>query len=268
MSDPPDRERERQRQQALLQALWQPSQAPEALAGWLRSPEAALTRRGLQAYGANGSAGAERALAASFPTVQALVGEEAFAGLARACWRAHPPERGDLAWFGQVLPSFIEGDERLVELPYLADCARLDWQVAQAESAADAAGDAQGWPLLSEEDPAALAFVLAPGWAVLRSAWPVATLWQAHHAPDERGFEPAREALQRGEGEAALVWREGWKGLVQRLSPAEAAWCEALADGASIGEALQRAGQGGGFDFEPWLLQGLQRSWVLGVRRL
>jgi hypothetical protein len=123
--DDPALQREQRRQQALLQALWQPQQQHGSLTDWLRAPGTALTQRGLQAYAANAGASAERALAASFPTVQALVGDEAFAGLARACWRALPPERGDLACFGAALPGFIEADTLLADVPYLADCARL-----------------------------------------------------------------------------------------------------------------------------------------------
>ena len=62
------------------------------------------------------------------------------------------------------------------------------------------------------------------------------------------------------------MWRQGWKGRVQGLAPEQADWCEALAAGLSIGDALQRAGKG--FGFEPWLIEGLQQGWVSGVRPL
>ncbi len=263
--NPADREREHARQQALLQALWR--RAPEAaLAPWLRP--GALQQRGLQAYRANAGANAERALAAVFPTVQALVGEESFAALARACWHALPPDKGDMACFAQALPAFVDHDVQLADVPYLADVARLELLLAQAEAAPDAAAGAAEFELLAEAEPEALRFVLVPGAALLRSAWPVVSLWQAHRPGEGAGAhaQAARRALQAGEGEAAFVWRQGWKARLQAVDAPVAAWCDALLGGASIGSALQAAGAG--FDFEAWLLQALPQGWVLGVRRV
>ncbi|MED5621321.1 HvfC/BufC family peptide modification chaperone [Ideonella sp. BN130291] len=260
-------EREHRRQQALLQALWQPqARAQQALAGWLREPDAALTGRGLRAYAANAGASAERALAASFPTVRALVGEEAFAGLARARWRALPPERGDLACFGASLPGFIEADPQLADVPYLGDSARLDALLAQAEAAADVPAEPHSFTLLADTDPAGLRLRLAPGFALLRSRYPVVQVWQAHQGTEPEAVEAARAALAEGQADNALVWRQGWKARVQAIDDAQARWCDALLAGRSLADALTRAGDA--FAFEPWLLQALQCAWVLGVQPL
>jgi hypothetical protein len=253
---------ELERQQALLQLLWR-RQPDAALVPLLRpGPRQA---RGLGAYRANAGANAERALAATYPTVQALLGEEAFAGLARACWNACPPAHGDMARFGESLPGFIEAEQRLADLPYLADVARLEALIAQAECAADAEPAPQTFERLASEDPERLRFALAPGFAVLRSPHPVVAIWRAHQ-PGENAdawFETARHAMQAGQGEAALVWRQGWKAQVQAIDEAAARWGELLCAGASLGQALSQAPQA--FGFEPWLLQALPQGWVLGV---
>lgn len=261
-------QREHERQQALLQALWQAA-APQALHAWLQAPDAAVTQRGLQAYRANGGAGAERALAGSFPTVHALLGAQSFAALARACWRACPPARGDLAWFCHSLPGFIEADGAPPELPYLADVARLDLLLAQAEAAPDAQPSPSSFDRMALHEPEQLRFVPAPGLALLESPYPVVTIWQAHHhAEDAQAlFARASAALRAGEGEIALVWRQGWKAHALPLpEPATARWTDALLRGCTLADAL-RAG-GAAFDFEPWLLQALQHGWVLGVEVL
>jgi len=245
-------ERERRRQQALLQALWRHTPAP-MLDDWLRAPGQALTQRGLQAYRANAGAGAERALAGAFPTVQALIGDEAFAALARACWREAPPGRGDMGWFGEALPGFIDTGP-LPEAPYLADVARLDWALARAEAAADVQAAPESFGLLGERDPDMLRFMPAPGLALLRSSHPVVTIRRACR---EGGVVPG------GQGEFALVWRKGWKAEVQAVDALTAQWTEALVAGASVGGALQA--MPADFAFEPWLLQALQQQWVLGV---
>ena len=144
----PDLAHEAQRQQALLRVLWRDAPA-QALSGWMRTPQ--QVPDGLSAYRANAGAHAERALAAAYPTLQLLLGDESFAALARAHWQADPPLRGDLAQWGAGLPAFIADDAQLASEPYLADMARLDWAVHQAEQAADAQ-DVQGLPLLADVD--------------------------------------------------------------------------------------------------------------------
>lgn len=259
----PGSQPEHARQQALLAALWR-RQPDESLGSLLQSGP--LQARGLQAYRANAGANAERALAADFPVVQALVGAEAFAALARACWSTCAPAKGDMRWFGDALPGFIETEPPLADLPYLADVARLEALLARAESAADVQASPHSFERLADEEPGRLRFVLAPGFAVLRSAYPVVTLWRAHqpHEDAQALFGSAQAALQDGEGETALVWRQDWKGRVHAMDAPDAAWAEALQSGISLGEALARPPES--FNFEPWLLQALPNGWVLGVQ--
>ncbi|MBL0094465.1 MAG: putative DNA-binding domain-containing protein [Piscinibacter sp.] len=87
-------EAEARRQRQLLAALSLRGEPPA-----LRE-RGARAERGLAAYRANASALAERALAAACPTLQAMLGEADFAALARAFWRDHPPQRGDLGEWG------------------------------------------------------------------------------------------------------------------------------------------------------------------------
>jgi hypothetical protein len=262
--------REAQRQQWLLQVLFAGDPDPAAGGGdaasppWSSHPPARL-RRGLQAYIANAGASAERSLAASFPTVAAMLGEEPFAGLARAFWRAAPPQRGDLADWGEGLAGFMAADETLSGWPYLPDSARLDWSIALAERAADAEPEPATLALLGEADPSALVFDLAAGTALLDSAHPVATLWRAHQA-DGEGFDEARAALAEGRAERALVWRDGWRARVAAVDEATARWTSALLRGGSVGSALDAAGEG--FDFERWLVQALPEGRLCRVRLL
>lgn len=254
--------REAQRQQALMAALWG--------AGELQGLAHSATRiqRGLQAYQAHAGAASERALAASFPTVQALMGEESFAALARVFWRQHAPTRGDLATYGEGLPAFIANSEQLRDVPYLADIARLDWQVAAAERAADADLDTRSLNLLAETPPAQLRLQLMPGTALVASAYPIVSVWLAHRAGEgaaERR-DQAREALAEGVTETALVWRSGWRALVQALSPDTARCMHSLLCGDTLAVALAEAGEG--FAFEPWLLQALQNGWLWRAERV
>lgn len=252
---------EAQRQQQLL-AVLRGDAPPEAISAWLRDGPA-RTRRGLQAYAANAGALAERALAAAYPTIAELVGAPAFAALARACWRAHPPARGDVAQWGGALPGFIAADPQLAGEPYLADVARLDWAVHSAEQASDAGESAIGLDRLASDDPDALWLHLAAGTALLASQHPVATIWLAHRSRAAERFAPVREAFARGLGEQALVWRQGYQAQVTALPEAAAGFTRAVLAGMSLGQALDGAGPG--FAFEPWLLAALQQGWLASV---
>lgn len=258
----PDRQRERLRQRLLLDSLW-PASPTSDVTGWLRD-DADRAQAGLRAYRVNGRALAGRALGAAFPSVAKLVGEESFAGLARAFWQGHPPTDGDIATHGAALPDFIAADPQLADEPYLADVARLDWLVHRSEVAAEGpATGGDGLDRLGDAQAAASTLRLRPGTAVLASAWPVVTLWQAHRSTAPDRFEPVREALSQGTAEAALVVREGWRALVQAIPLPAAAFTTAVLAGRTLGEALDQAGDA--FAFEPWLLQALQQRWLLAV---
>jgi hypothetical protein len=257
---------EHARQQAVMAALLRRDDGA-SLQGWLpHSPT--RTQRGLQAYQANAGASAQRALAASFPTVQALVGEASFADLARAFWHAHPPERGDLACFGEALPAFIADSEQLADVPYLPDAARLDWLLASAERANDDRADTPTLSLLAEADPAQLRIELMPGTALLRSAFPVMSVWLAHQAGEDAAGHRVRahDALAAGQGEHALVWRSGWRAMAVSVNEPTARWTQSLLRGDSLNAAWAEAGDG--FEFEAWLVQALQGGWIARAVRI
>jgi hypothetical protein len=268
MVQAPDVDKERLRQQMLLRALLGDAR-PAVVAGWLRErPE--RFARGLQAYRANAGATAERALAAAFPTVAALIGEAALAGLSRAFWRAEPPTRGDLAQWGEGLPAFIAADPQLAGEAYLADVARIDWAVHRAEMGVDAPAPA-GLEQLAAADADGLRLQMAPGTTLVSSRHPVATIWQAHHAsPAPEGadrFAPVRAAFAAGAGEHALVARGvgQWRARVTRLAEADARFTAAVLSGQALGQALASAGDE--FEFEPWLVEQLQHGHIVAVSR-
>ncbi|RVU44440.1 HvfC/BufC N-terminal domain-containing protein [Rubrivivax rivuli] len=260
------------RQQMLLRTLLGDAR-PGVVAGWLRTvPGGPDVNRGLAAYRAHASALAERALAAAFPTVQQLLGEESFALMARDFWRRQPPEGGDLACWGEGLAGFIVQAPTLADEPYLPDMARLEWALHRLQTAPDAPPpDPQGTPpglgLLATDEPAALRLCLPPGSTLQASRWPVFSLWQAHRAADrDAAFALVRQALAEGRGEQGLLTRQGWAPRLQRLPPAEAAFVGAVLAGQTLATALQAAGEG--FDFEAWLIAALQQRLLVAVMAL
>jgi hypothetical protein len=189
------------------------------------------------------------ALQAAYPSVLALLGDAAFAVLARGFARATPDGHWDLNAYGADLPGWIRSEQPDADGALLAEVARLDWAMHRAAFAADAA------PL----DRAALARVDAarqaqlrlrphPASALLASTQPLVSLWRS--ARDEAFVMPGRHA------ESALVGRDLQDRVWMRpIDPAEAAFVGSMLAGASLAEGVGAALQlEPGFDL-PTLLQ-------------
>ena len=279
MSDHPGEATEAARQQALLAALMHPPGTVRLPAGdaalGLRIVDPARTERGLAVYRANAHALAQRALEAACPTLAEMVGADDFAALARGFWHAHPPTRGDICEWGAQLPDWLAGQASLTDWPWLADVARLDLALHQAERAADAEVDAESLGMLGEHEPERLQLVLMPGSGLVVSPWPIVTMLGAHRGPaasrDGR-FDAVREALTAGLGETAFVWRRGWRAEACAVDPATAAWMADLMAGLDLGRVLSREGDSAAgvpgtpaFDFAAWLQRALTQGWLKGV---
>ncbi|MDO9001947.1 MAG: DNA-binding domain-containing protein [Aquabacterium sp.] len=264
---------EGQRQAAVLRSLWGLPTASQANPAWRE--QGPSLRLGLAAYQGNASATAERVLAAAYPTVQALLGDEALALLARQLWHHHPPTQGDLTAWGQDLPDWLNGLAEVQAWPYLADCARLDWARHTAEHARDALFEAESLALLGTQDPAHLRLELRPGLSVIRSDWPVVTLWQAHQADSAEDpaqaaamLDKVREALRARQAETAVVWRPQWRAEVLAVPEAMVDWMSALAPSAthpapSLSTLLNHAHAD--FDLSQWLAMALHHGWIWRV---
>lgn len=186
------------------------------------------------------------ALAGAYPVTRMIVGDAFFGALARAYGRAQPSTSGDLNEFGEALAAFLGAFPDTQDLPYLPDMARLEWRVHLAYYAAEAP------PF---DFSRATEARLAPACALLESAWPVATIWQAHQS----GGDPATVDLGAG-AERALVLRPQWRVDVLALSRGDYGFLGRLAAG--LGPALE-AGVAADPAFDPstalarWVRQGV-----------
>ena len=265
-----------QQQSALLQALFvRPGSAAAETAiadlhGLLQAHDT-QTARGLAAYQANGHALAERALGSVYPVIADLIGRDNFAWLARDLWHEHPPQRGDLAQWGDALPAFLDDNPQLADTPYLGDVARAEWALHRAASAPDAAPNLPSFARLAQEDPQGLALTLAPGTAVIASRYPVARLVNAHRHGTPSLAE-AGQRLHEGRAEHALIWRQGWRPRLDRIDAPTAALLTALLQGADLPQALdattQTTSTHTAWDFSAWLSAAVTDGLALGVHPL
>ena len=238
---------------------------------------------GLEAYRRNMRANATHALALAYPTVRALIGEGALGELAATLWRLHPPEGGDLARWGAELPSLLATHKLTRDWPYLPDCARLDWIVHGLDQHTASDPDIDSLHALGRQAPDRLRLMLQPGLSVMDSPWPLVDIYRAHHpaADDPRSGEGpayeahgegelalarAREAIARGQGQNAVVWRRGFTPRVRDVSAADHAWMRLLADAVPLSTALEAiVATHADFDFSRWLVSALQHGWLQGA---
>lgn len=197
--------------------------------------------RGASAYANNALFNRADALAEAYPIVHQLVGEDFFGGMARAHARLTPSRSGDLNRYGAGFADFIAQFPPAQELPYLADCARLDWLCHEAYYAEDEAGFSfEALAAVPPEQQAGLRLQLGRAVGLMRSRWPVASLWRAHQ-PLEHDAANAFPSPDQG-GELALAWRDGRNRVqVRRLLPAEFAFLDACKRHLPLAEALERA---------------------------
>jgi hypothetical protein len=261
-------------QQALLGALfiWPPQTAIENMADY-----ACWTgERGLKAYQTNGHELALRALLAAYPVLAQLLGDESFAAFARAFWHSHPPTQGDLAQWGGGLAAFVQASAQLADEPYLGDMARLEWALHTCAGSADKTADPASFALLMEHDPAGLTLVLAPGCAVLPSAWPIASILRAHlqahlTAPlttplaAASPFDKVGQQLRDRVAQTAIVWRQGHLPRAREAGPGEAALLAGLLAGDSLDAAITGAPD---LDFNTWLPMAVQTGLLLAAQTL
>lgn len=182
------------------------------------------------------------ALATTFPTVHAIVGEVFFETMAADFVVENLPDQPVLAEYGAGFPAHVSGYGPAAALPYLADMARLDWALNLAYhapmearlAASDLAGRSAG--RLFD-----LQLALATGSALIRSAWPIGRIWHAA----QPGAPSGTVSLEEGAA-SLLVLRRPDDAAFASLDPGEAGFVAALAQGASLGEASEAA-----FSVEP-----------------
>ena len=220
-------------QQAFAGALFARAQEAPALA--LFKGEHAAQRFGL--YRGNLSVTWNKVLAAAYPVIQQLVGEEFFSGLSRAYGMAHPSLDADLNRFGAGFCAFLAGFTHVAAYPYLPDMARIEWALHRAHYAPDL--PAIDGVTLGALDPAqfeAARFALHPACSLVDSAWDVAGLWLAHQAQDAGAFPD--DMARPG---ACVIARAHFKPQLARLTPATHAALAVLDHGGTVGEALDAA---------------------------
>jgi Putative DNA-binding domain len=219
---------------AFAAALLDPAlPAPSGLVG----PQGAPAGRRFSVYRNNVAVGLKDALAASFPVLRKLLGDEFFAAMSGIFLRDHPPSSPLMMFYGEAMPGFLAAFPAVAHLGYLPDVARLELAIRQSYHAADA--DPITPETLAGTAPEALMNLrpaLAPALRLIRSDWPVLSIWLANTsdtpAPKERRAEDV------------VVLRPEFDPVPHALPPGAAEFVAALQGGASFADATAVAPDG------------------------
>ena len=206
--------------------------------------DALTAQRGFRVYRNTVVKGSSDALAANFPAIVSIVGDEWFRAAARTYARAHPPTAPMLIGYGATFPDFLAAFPPARELPYLADVARLDRLWLESHVAADAAPlDAAQLTALAPERLARVRLRLHPATRWHRSAdAPIFSIWRANRDLAD-GTEPDVDVRERlatldWRAEGALLVRPDGVVEAHAVGRAACAFLDACAGGATAADAL------------------------------
>jgi hypothetical protein len=171
------------------------------------------------------------ALAAEFPMVKRLLGDDAFSGLAREYVTAHPSDQPDIGQLGRLLSPFIGAHPVRKDLAELAALER-------ARSVAFLARDAETrtWEELAAGGPEAFATTalqFVPAFSLLQATQDLPALWSSLEQ-DQKGDPIPLEVPQ-----TLAIWRHGFEVFHVGLSIAEADAVQRAVRGERLGEVCE-----------------------------
>ena len=192
-----------------------------------------------------------------YPQLATLLGDDAFAELARVYLSAHPSRHPSVRHVGDALPGFLATSAPGDLPPFAADLARLEAARRDVFDAPDATPlTASDLAALDPDRVAELPLELVPACITLVVAWPVHEVWKDPSAAPA----PKRTALR--------VWREGFKVFHAAIDDAEEAALARLANGATFATvcelfaqrtSLEEAAREAGALLARWLEDGILR---------
>jgi hypothetical protein len=198
----------------------------------IRAATAARAESGLAVYRNNVMSGLIKVVAARFPSVRRLLGEDCFLESVRRFIAAEPPRSPVLLDYGDGFPEFLRssgGDA------CIADIGDLEVARGRAYHAADTVSlPPQAFAAIPTKRLAGLRLTFHPSVSLLQSQFPIVSLWQVNQ-------EAGDANLRRGCAEAALIARPLLEVEVWNLPPGGFAFFIALGRGATMGEAAQAA---------------------------
>ncbi len=181
------------------------------------------------------------ALGATYPVARRVVGAPFFHALVDAYVATHPSRSGDLNAYGGAFGDFLAGYPPASELPYLADVARLEWAIDEANRAADSHADPEtvlnALAACPGDDLPSLRLRMDGSCRLIESPFPLLRIWQVN--------QPGHDGEMRVDFEAGpdrlRVRREPSGVALERIAAGDFAWLSALSARSDLATAIGAA---------------------------
>ena len=140
-------------------------------------------RQRLQVYQNNFKLSLTNNLAAIYPVIEKLVGEQFFNYACHEFIKVNPSKQGNLHAYGIEFSEFLGDFKPAKTLKYLPDMAKLEWAYHEVFHEASAGKfDIQALQQVKEDQYPLLIFSLHPATRMLASCYPLTKIWQANQA--------------------------------------------------------------------------------------
>jgi hypothetical protein len=212
-----------------------PAQIASLIAASELAPEARIA-----IYANNAREGFLQALAATFPVIEQLAGEDWFRQTGREYMRRHPSRSGNLQYVGERFALFLDDLLRGTDYAYFADVARLEWAYQEVLVAADhPTFDLDALSSVPPDDYGSLVFRVHPAVRLVESRYPVLAIWRANQ-PGATAAQPI--SLDAGAARVLVARRDDHVEL-REIPAADFALLAAFTRGATLGQAFELAAQ-------------------------
>ncbi len=176
-----------------------------------------------------------------FPVIQKLTGAAYFRQLAAEFQHSCPSRSGNLHHIGAPFSNWLTARFADSDYPWFADVAALEWAWQECYVAGEPNGRADLTRLaeLSETQQESLRLELHPACRIVRSRWPVMSIWSAHQHSATTDMNLASLDMTRAEN--CLILRHAGEVILHSLSDGEAILLGSLQKGDTLGLALEQA---------------------------
>ncbi|ESQ83692.1 hypothetical protein AEAC466_11845 [Asticcacaulis sp. AC466] len=206
-----------------------------ALAPWWSDDAHGMA--GLSIYRNTVYKGLADAIAASYPTVLKVVGEDWLREAAVLFARSHPPAHPVLIDYGAGFADWLDAFEPAGDMPFLPDLARMDRLWTEAHLAAEADPfDPQTLVSLSPDAYDQVTLQLIPSARLASFAMGIPALWESLRLPEGADALELEDAPR-----AVLLWRPYGEVKARPLTPDAYAFLAACRAGQSLASAVAEA---------------------------
>ncbi len=211
----------------------------EVPAGIQRLKDGVVPKKRFSVYRNNVTLSLISVLSSTYPVVTEIVGEDFFAIMAREFALLHLPQSPVMINYGEEFPDFLKNFASVKELPYLSDIALLEWHRNTAYHGANATPvTIEALGEFGEEDVPNLGFEFHPTFSLIKSNYPIVTIWQAHQQENPSEY---LTGLNMDEGEAAVIIRPELDVLISQVSMGTFEFLQSLQNGHPFSLSVEQA---------------------------